>query len=714
MASSKYTLSDNLVKIPGVGPKLQSVFDSINLKSIQDLLFYFPRYYKDYRDTKNISEVLPNDEVTVKGKIISSNLLKARTRIYEVIVRDNTGEIKILWFNPFYRYLKDNFKIDNYIVLSGKVVRGKSSRSLQIINPKPENILFIEKDERLENFAKIAPIYRLTKGLTQNRIVNILKILIENTSIENLDLLTKDIMDKYNLCNISEAIIRIHKPRVELKDGYVDFESSQSVSESIPHRTFIFFEFLILCMGIKFKEDNKELSSGFSHKIKGEKSLYNGILSNLPFSLTLSQQNVLNEILEDMESKSQMNRLLQGDVGSGKTIVALLSMATSYDNNYQSVLIAPTEILADQHYLFLKDYVNPEDLVLLKSSLKKDKKDKIKDNIANGKARFIVGTHSLFQESVQYSKLGLVVIDEQHRFGVLQRKLMSEKGTNPDVLVMTATPIPRTLSSIFFTDYKISKIEEMPKNRGKISTKISSIKDSDKVYRFLIKQLNEGKQAFILCPLIKKSENEESEYLMDIETLYSKVRNGILKEFNLGVIHGKLVPEEKEKVMNDFRLNKINVLISTTVIEVGVDVPNANIMIIYNPERFGLSQLHQLRGRIGRGCDNSLCILMVDNISDISKERLLVFKNNIDGFVISEKDMEIRGPGAFYGAGVEQSGNFWDLNLANLRRDFEILKEARSCSLIIEEYDFYKKNKKSFDELILKIWGEKLNLTKII
>ena len=409
-----------------------------------------------------------------------------------------------------------------------------------------------------------------------------------------------------------------------------------------------------------------------------------------------------------------MSRLLQGDVGSGKTIVALLSMARSYDNGYQSALIAPTEILADQHYLFLKNYVNIEDLVILKSSISKTEKIRIKERIVSGKAKFIVGTHSLFQEDVEYKKLGMVVIDEQHRFGVVQRKLMSEKGENPDVLVMTATPIPRTLSNIFFTDYKISKIDEMPKNRGKISTKIVSIKDSDKVYNFLVNELNNSRQAFILCPLISKSDNEEFESLEDVESLNLKLKKGKLKDFEVGVIHGKLSADEKESVMNKFRLNKINVLISTTVIEVGVDVPNASTMIIYNPERFGLSQLHQLRGRIGRGPSKSTCILLVDQISEVSKERLLIFKNNLDGFIISEKDMEIRGPGAFYGAGSEQSGKFWDLHLANLRRDFSILKEARLCSLNIEEYSFYKKDKDCFNSLILSIWGEKLNLTKII
>lgn len=714
MESNKYKLSDSLSSLPGIGPKIEKLFEGIDVKNIQDLLFYFPRYYKDYRNTKKISEIFENEEVTIKGEIISSNLIRSRTKIYEVVIRDDLAQLKIIWFNPFYRYLKDNFVIGNFAIISGKAVKSRSSKYLQIVNPKPENIITIGKDEKLEKFGKISSIYPLTKGLTQNRIVNILDYSLLNTELLSLDFFSEDIIKKFNLCSISESIIGIHQPERLKDEEVVDTESSESIYKSIPHRTFIFFEFLILCLGIKYKQNTKDKNVGISHSTTEKKGLFSKIFSNLPFLLTNSQLHVLEEIRKDMSSTIQMSRLLQGDVGSGKTIVALLSMARSYDNGYQSALIAPTEILADQHYLFLKNYVNIEDLVILKSSISKTEKIRIKKRIASGKAKFIVGTHSLFQEDVEYKKLGMVVIDEQHRFGVVQRKLMSEKGENPDVLVMTATPIPRTLSNIFFTDYKISKIDEMPKNRGEISTKIASIKDSDKVYNFLVNELNNSRQAFILCPLISKSDNEEFESLEDVESLNLKLKKGKLKDFEVGVIHGKLSADEKESVMNKFRLNKINILISTTVIEVGVDVPNASTMIIYNPERFGLSQLHQLRGRIGRGPSKSTCILLVDQISEVSKERLLIFKNNLDGFIISEKDMEIRGPGAFYGAGSEQSGKFWDLHLANLRRDFSILKEARLCSLHIEEYSFYKKDKDCFNSLILSIWGEKLNLTKII
>jgi len=714
MKKAKYKLSSNLTVLPGIGPKMQKVFTNININNIKDLAFYFPKYYKDYRNTKNISEILPNEEVTFKGEIVSSGLLRSRTKIYEVVIQDNSSKIKIIWFNPFYRYLKDNFKVGSFAVISGKAVSGSSSKYLQVVNPKPENVVIASDDILKDDFGKISSIYPLTKGLTQNRLSNTLNNLLGNIDLDSLDFFSEDLKEEYKLCSMNESILLIHKPTLSKSSPIIDTESSEDIYNSIPHKTFIFFEFLILCLGIRYKEKFQTKNSGITHNSYKSKGLYEDILKNFPFDLTTSQENVLKQIISDMSSNSQMNRLLQGDVGSGKTIVALLSMAVSYDSGYQSALIAPTEILADQHYLYLKKYVPLKDIAILKSSLSKKEKEKIKKSISSGSIRFIVGTHSLFQEDVEYKKLGMIVIDEQHRFGVLQRKLMAEKGNNPDILVMTATPIPRTLSNVFFTDYDISVLKEMPKNRGTIVTKIASVKDSKGVFKFLRKELENNRQAFILCPLINKSENIENESLVDIKSLYSKLKKEELKNFSIGIIHGKLSSEEKDNVMNKFRLNEIKVLISTTVIEVGVDVPNATVMMIYNPERFGLSQLHQLRGRIGRGKYSSTCILMVDKINDISKERLLVFKNNLDGFNISEKDLEIRGPGAFYGAGVEQSGKFWDLSLANLRRDIQILNEANLCAKNISKYEFYKKDHKCFDELILSIWGDKLNLTKII
>ena len=712
MTNKSYNLDNKITVVSGVGPKIQQVFNSIGIYRIRDLLFYFPRRYKDYRETKEISKIAVNDEVTLKGKVTSSGLIRSKRKIYEVIISDETGQFKIIWFNPFYGYLKQNFQIGTTVVLSGKATKSNSSKFLQMVNPKPENIFFLPTDSGVSDFAKIAPIYPLTKGLTQNRLNMILNEIFINTSLKELDLFSQDVMDEYGLINISDSISRIHKPLNE--DELVDLELSHSVGSSIYHKTIIFYEFLILCLGVKEKQKSKQVLIGKQHLVKSKDSFYSSLKENLPFILTSSQEQVLKEIIYDMRSKEQMNRLLQGDVGSGKTIVALLSMALSYDNGYQSTIIAPTEILADQHYLFLKKYVDINELVILKSSLSSEQRKEVLNKIASGSVKFIVGTHSLFQDRVVYENLGLIVIDEQHRFGVLQRKLMAEKGRSPDILIMTATPIPRTLSSIFFSDYSISRINMMPENRGKIETKISSLRSSDNAFDFAVNQLKEGRQAFVLCPLISKSENIEFESLADVESVYKDVAFNSFKDFKVEILHGKQKSSDKEKIMDKFRKKEIDVLVSTTVIEVGVDIPNVNLMIIYNPERFGLSQLHQLRGRIGRGGYDSTCILMVDDINESSKERLSIFRDNLDGFVLSEKDMQIRGPGAFYGAGTEQSGRFWDLHLANLRRDFEILKEAKKCADNIESYKFYNDRISILEDLILDFWGDKLELTKTI
>ena len=410
-----------------------------------------------------------------------------------------------------------------------------------------------------------------------------------------------------------------------------------------------------------------------------------------------------------------MNRLLQGDVGSGKTILALLAMAISYDNGFQSCLIAPTEILADQHYLYLKDYIPNQELTLLKSSMKAKEKKTILESIKNGKSKFIVGTHSLFQSSVNYKDLGLIVIDEQHRFGVEQRKLMMDKGESSDILIMTATPIPRTLSSILLTDYDISVIDKIEHRDRDVETSIIKKNQFSKLIDFIDDQLSQHRQAFFLCPLINKSSNEDFENLMDLESLQNILKSTNLGKYKYEILHGDLNTDEKDQIMTMFRSGELNFIISTTVIEVGVDIPNANIMTIFNPERFGLSQLHQLRGRIGRGKHKSYCFLINDgNINEISLHRIESFTEISDGFELAEKDLLLRGPGAFYGAGKEQSGNVWNLNFANIKRDIDILKDAKLCSDKIESYSIYKDDKQKILKNIELIWGKTINLTKIL
>ncbi len=712
MTPKKYNLDTSLVSLPGVGPSLVKIFNRIGISSILDLLFYFPRDYKDYRATSYISSISINQEITIKGRIIKSELIKARKRIYEVVIDDGTGTFKLVWFNPIYKYLKENFLEDSWVVLSGKVSKSKSSKNLQIINPAPENYFILEKEPELDKFSRIHPVYSLTKGLTQNRIQKIINDLLKNINLDPLDFFDKDFLEKYKLEKISKSILNIHLPKND--DEICDFLINDSLNSSIWHRSIIFFEFLILCLGMKERSFTKETILGKSHSLKLNNSLQERIMNIFPFQLTESQQKVLSEIINDMKSKKQMNRLLQGDVSSGKTIIALLSMAISYDNNYQSAIIAPTETLADQHYYFLKEYIDEESLIILKSSLSLNEKEKAYEDIRSGKAKVIVGTHSLFQEKVQYKNLSLIVIDEQHRFGVLQRKLMTEKGDNPDILTMTATPIPRTLSSIFFSEFDVSTIDSLPKGRGKTITKIINKESLEETYTFIEDQLNKGRQGFVICPIIKKSKLDEFSNLSDVETTYLDLKNKRFQKFNLEMMNGLISSDKKEKIMRDFKNRKIDLLVSTTVIEVGVDVPNATFMVINNPERFGLAQLHQLRGRIGRGVKDSYMFLNISNQEDSFLERLFIFKEISDGFILSEKDLEIRGPGAFYGAGVEQSGQFWNLHLANLKRDLSILKLAKESADSIEDFSFYNEKKKLIRHIVIKMWGESLELTKII
>ena len=710
----KLSMTDSVQSLNGVGPKLSERLNYIGINHIIDLIFYSPKSYKDYRDVRDMSNLSDGDEVTIKGKIISSGLLKSRRKIYEVVLNDGTGNFKIIWFNPIYGFLKQNFKTDFWVVISGKATVTKNKKIFQFINPKPENYNIFEDDIDIDKYASISPIYSLTKGLTSKRLKQLIKEALNRVDLTQLDILSNDLMKEFCLKQVSSSLMNIHLP--DRGDNLVDLSSTESVQNSLSYKSLIFMEFLMLCLGIKLNRPEKNLKLGINQQKKDKSSLFDSIFTKFPFELTDSQKNVLNEILNDMGSDRQMNRLLQGDVGSGKTIIALLSMAVSYDNGYQTALIAPTEILSDQHFLFLKKYVPNNEIVILKSSLKQKEKKETYEKIKNGTAKFIVGTHSLFQENVDYQRLGLIVVDEQHRFGVEQRKNMIDKGLNSDLLIMTATPIPRTLSSIFFSDFDVSKISELPKKRGNIETKIVSKSNLDKLYNFISDQLVQGRQAFVLCPIIDKSDVEEFEKLIDIKSQYDYIVKSSLGKFNSAILHGKMSSLEKEKVMEQFRDKEVDILISTTVIEVGVDIPNANLMIINNPERFGLAQLHQLRGRIGRGVYDSYCIMLVDDLSENSLDRIRTFAEIKDGFLLAERDLQMRGPGAFYGVGTQQSGNIWELNFANLKRDIEILKNAKKCSDNYDFYEFYKnhENIDKINRIIKYLWGSRLELTKAI
>ncbi len=518
-------------------------------------------------------------------------------------------------------------------------------------------------------------------------------------------------MDKFGLLNVQEALKLVHFP-FQTK-GIVNLDDRESVYNSKSHKTVIFFEFFVLELGLAFKKKRQEKSKGISFNTSSR--LVEKLIESLPFKLTSAQTRVISEIDEDMESSYPMSRLLQGDVGSGKTIVALISILKAIECGYQAVLMVPTEILAEQHYNNIKRITDNLgiNICLLKSALKKKEKSKVYNDIQNGKSDLIVGTHALLEEDVIFKNLGFVVIDEQHRFGVVQRAKLIGKANNSDVLIMTATPIPRTLAITVYGDLDISVIDELPPDRKNIKT--LAMKDTDnnrqRCYEIVKEELSKGRQAYFVYPFIDESENPDFKNIRYAIKMAEDLQNEVFQDYKVGLLHGKMSSEEKEDIMQKFLSNKYHILVSTTVIEVGVDVSNATIMVIENAERFGLSQMHQLRGRIGRGQFESKCILISSyKTGDDSEKRLKIMKETDNGFRISEADLEIRGPGDFMG--TKQSG-IPAFKFANLIRDSRILNEARSAAFeIINNKEFHKEHKTLMNYVINK-WGELLELKSI-
>ncbi len=665
------SLEDSVQYIKGVGPKRASKFKRLNILTIRDLFYFIPRDYEDTSKFTLIRQAISGEKSSYKVEIIGSPTVvrpRAKLSILKVPVKDSSGSAQLVWFNQ--EYLKKNFHIGQKLLVNGK--SNRSGMEIQIMNPVFEN------PEKPNKVGSINPIYSLTEGITNNEIIKILDYIIREYIYLIEEFLPFKIKDKFNLLPIKEAIKNIHFPK-------------DNVMLEKARKTLAFQELLVLQLGL-FNIKNSKLfaEDAIVFKRSIETPEINRFIKKLPFNLTYAQTKVFKEIEGDMESNKQMNRLVQGDVGSGKTIVAILAMFKAYLSGYQSVMMAPTEILATQHYdalneLFFKHNMKFE---LLVGSLKAKEKTRILDELKYGNIDVLVGTHALIQDGVEFNNLGLAITDEQHRFGVKQRQVLTNKGRNPDTLVMTATPIPRTLALIIYGDLDISIIDELPPGRKVIETYAVGKELIDRMNIFIKKQIIEGRQAYIVCPLIEESETLR---VNSAEELYIKFKESIFKEFNVGLLHGKMKAAEKDKIMEKFKENKIQILVSTTVIEVGVNVPNSNIMVVYNAERFGLAQLHQLRGRVGRGEYQSYCILINESKNRISMERMRILQRTNDGFEISEKDLEIRGPGEFFG--TRQHG-IPELKVANLISDIEILKIVqREAKMILEEDPILELNK---------------------
>ncbi|EJT6473599.1 TPA: ATP-dependent DNA helicase RecG [Clostridium perfringens] len=660
---------DDIGLVKGVGPKLKERLNKVGIFTVLDLLLYFPRDYE-----------FLNDDISLNGDTSDEKaILKCKAKSYGSSIRTRNGKtlttinftynnLKVIgkWFNQ--PYIKRNFILGNEYNLMGKFK--KVNNTLEVINP------LIPCKEA--NKSEILPIYTLKNGLTNKILVKLINEILKNMIIkENLP---EEIVKKYKLISLDKAIRSIHFPegRGEL----------QSAINRLKFQELFTYSLKIIMMKAHIKKEN----SGISFKMS---PLLKDLKESLPYTLTNAQSRTLREILLDQKRNIAMNRLVQGDVGSGKTLVALISMFNVYMNGYQTVLMAPTEILANQHYAEAKKYLDQfgVDIEILTGSTKEKEKKRIKEKIASGKEIMLIGTHALIQDDVELNNLGLVVTDEQHRFGVEQRSRLINKNKRADVLVMTATPIPRTLSLYLYSDLDISIIDELPPGRKPIDTMLVDMNQRMKAYNFALKEVEKGRQFYIVSPLIEENEKLN---LNSVEKIYEELKNGIFKDVRIEILHGKMSGKDKDKIINTFKNGEIKGIISTTVIEVGVNVPNSTMMIIENAERFGLAQLHQLRGRVGRGEHKSYCILIANTKNDITRRRMEIMTESSDGFYIAEEDLKLRGAGEVFG--MRQHGDEGFI-LANVVDDINILKCANhEAKLIVNNIN--EDNKKLCTEIM--------------
>ena len=611
--------------VKNVGPTRVKLLNKLNINTLQDLISYFPRNYEDRGIAKRLSDCADGEDALIKGVAITKvqEIFARRLKMYKLIIRDGETPCTIVWYNQ--SYLKNVIKIGHTYNFYGKV-------EIKLGRYEMKSPIFDESGEN-KNTGKIIPIYPLTYGISQNTIRKIIENGV-NEAYGNLEETLPDyILEQYKLMDINNAMKKVHFP-----DNKQDF---------IKARYRLVFEellsFQLALLKIKENYKNDEQGIEFDKNVK-----MSDVINTLPFKLTKAQLRVLEEIDLDMESSKPMNRLLQGDVGSGKTIVSEIAAYKAVKSGYQAAILAPTAILATQHFENFQKTLNQFGIriELLISAITKKKKQELKERLKNGEIDILIGTHAMLEDDVEFKNLGLVVTDEQHRFGVKQRAKISAKGNNPDVLVMSATPIPRTLALILYGDLDISIIDELPPNRKKIDTFAVGKDMENRINAFITKQIKQGRQCYIVCPLVE--ENEEMD-LKSVTELAEKLQKEIFPQFRVEFLHGKMKPKEKDEIMLKFKDKQIDILISTTVIEVGVDVLNANIMVIENAERFGLAQLHQLRGRVGRGEYQSYCILKFEGRGKVVQERMKIMCQTNDGFIISEKDLELRGSGDFFG-----------------------------------------------------------------
>lgn len=648
-------LFDKLDTLNGVGPKKKSHLEAMGLETISDLAEYFPIRFIDSTNMKPIKDLVEGEFATIKAEVVQVvPHYHGRLKRLDVIVTDGFN-LKISFFNQ--NFLSSTFLKGEQFYFYGKVSR--FGNNLTMTSPKFENV------KRKKVLGSIIPVYQQSKDINNKELIKLTDQVLKEYTWKNV--IPQEILEKYKLYDMDKTMRELHRPKSQKTYGNA-------------RNSYSFYEILIYLLALStIKKDREETD------IKLREFEIEEFLKTLPFTLTDSQMKVIEEVKGDLKSGYRVDRLIQGDVGSGKTVVAMAIMYLFYKNGFQSAIMAPTEILATQHYNSFKNTfdklgINVE---LLIGSMKKSQKDEVLEYLKSGKVDMIVGTHALISENVEFKNLGISIVDEQHRFGVLQRKNLSDKGVH--TIVMTATPIPRTLALVMYQDLQVSTIDTPPAGRLKIQTATINENGLLKALEFIEKELKEGRQAYIICPMIDENEMLD---LNSVKKVYKEIKK-YFKDYNVGLLHGQMKPDEKDRQMEDFEKNKINVLVSTTVVEVGVNVPNATVMMVVNAERFGLSQLHQLRGRVGRGSDQGYCILYNKSESEIASMRMKVMVESTDGFYISEKDLELRGSGDIFG--VRQSG-FMGFILANPIKDKMILKYAalEAKNIYRDDPDFIK------------------------
>ncbi len=680
-------LNKDVKYVKTVGPNRVKLLNKLNIYTLKDLITYYPRDYEDRSRPKNLYECMDGEEVLIQAMATGTitEMHKGKMTISRLIVKDQTGTCYITWFNQ--GYLRDKFQPGKIYRFFGKISI-KSGR-FEMNSPVP----VYDEINQSKNTGKIIPIYPLTYELKQSTLRRIIENGLEEIKGKLPETLPEEMLKENNLWDINQSIERIHFPQ-----EFSDFNKAR--------QRLVFEELLTMQLALlKLKNNYEHDTNGiqFSKQIK-----MSDVINILPFKLTKAQLRVLEEIDKDMESNKPMNRLLQGDVGSGKTVVAMISAYKAVKSGYQVAIMAPTAILASQHLESFQNILEQFGIrsALLISSITKKKKQEILEKLQNGEIDILIGTHAILEENVIFKNLGLVVTDEQHRFGVKQRSTIALKAQNPDIIAMSATPIPRTLALILYGDLDISIIDELPPNRKKIETFAVRKNMEERVNGFIRKQVDDGRQAYIVCPLVE--ENDEMDLKSVIE-LAEKYQKETFSNYSVAYLHGKMKAKEKDEIMQKFKNGEIQILISTTVIEVGVNVPNASIMVVENAERFGLAQLHQLRGRVGRGEYQSYCILKYDGNGETIRQRMKVMCDTNDGFIISEKDLELRGSGDFFG--TEQHG-LPEFKIANLFEDVGTLKKVQSIAMKIMEDDplLQKEKNKKLNELVKEKFSSRIEI----